>query len=94
MDKWQYLTTIIRASIDNERYQEAISVGKMSGNVPKYSVNTLMVELDAYGSNGWELVHMEPVQLVGQNGDIGYATHTMGGVLWSNQYFCVFKKKA
>jgi hypothetical protein len=53
---------------------------------PRYAVEAALQRLDELGAQGWELVHMEPVDL-GENGDI-----RTGGGFWTNTYFCVFKR--
>jgi hypothetical protein len=45
--------------------------------------------VDALGNEGWELVHMQPVY-VGSNADV--LIHSLNERLWSNAYFCVFKR--
>jgi hypothetical protein len=46
-------------------------------------------ELDALDNERWELVHMQPVY-VGSNADV--LIHSLSERMWSNAYFCVFKR--
>jgi hypothetical protein len=55
---------------------------------PRFAVESALKRIDELGAQGWELVHMEPVDL-GENGDIRIGG---GQVLWTNTYFCVFKR--
>jgi hypothetical protein len=58
----------------------------------KYSCQALVPELNRWGKEGWELIHIEPVQ-VGKNGDIMVeATGASPQEFWSAAYFCVFKR--
>ncbi len=89
-EKWEYHTTILYADAEKER---AFLEGKWPGQqVPKYAAEAMIPELNEFGEQGWELVHMEPVGGVGNKGDVsftrGYGTMTV----WSNAYFCVFKR--
>ena len=93
MEKWEYLTTFIQANAENEAYQRAVSLRQAPEDVPKYAVQATIPALNDFGSDGWELVHMEPIQAVGKNGDVGFGTTSMSGFNWSHTYFCVFKRK-
>jgi hypothetical protein len=52
-----------------------------------------MPRLDAFGQDGWELVHMEPVY-VGRNADVLVVDSGRGASGWTSTYFCVFKRLA
>jgi hypothetical protein len=54
--------------------------------VPEYAVQAILPRLNELGTQGWELVNMEPV-VVGVNGDIN-----PGRELWTNVYLCAFKR--
>ena len=84
--RWQYKTLVLRA--DAERLQDQLRPFS-SENLPRYAPEALMPDLDALGSEGWELVHMQPVY-VGANADV--LIHGMSERIWSNAYFCVFKR--
>jgi hypothetical protein len=45
------------------------------------------------GAEGWELVHMEPVGGVGKKGDVSFIRGYGSMTVWSNAYFCVFKRR-
>jgi hypothetical protein len=95
MIKWEYLTKFIWAHLDNEGAEELIKQSWPKWNPPEYAPQTMIPELDAWGENGWELVHMEPVPKVGKNYDVGFVHSEaagLGGITWSNVYFCVFKR--
>lgn len=84
--RWQYKTLVLRA--DAERLQDQLRPFS-SENLPRYAPEALMPDLDALGSEGWELVHMQPVY-VGANADV--LIHGMSERMWSNAYLCVFKR--
>jgi hypothetical protein len=91
-EKWEYLTKFIWASIENEGAREYLQGAWPGWQPAKYSPETMIPELNAYGDKGWELVHMEPVGAAGKNRDVGFIA---GEAIprWSNVYFCVFKRK-
>lgn len=87
MQKWEYLTRFLEADLQNftspdvELSYEALQ---------RHSPETMIPELNQLGSNGWELVHMEPVH-IGRNHDV--LVHEGGGSRrWATSYFCVFKR--
>lgn len=89
MKQWEYLTIFVYADVECPAAVEFFD--DMVTRVPKFSPITLVPELNLLGEAGWELVHMQPVQRVGRDEDVGF----MGGsttFTWSNAYFCVFKR--
>ena len=90
MERWEYLTTFLEADMKNIDMVNVL--GELDANeLPVYSPEAMMPEMDRLGAKGWELVHMQPVY-VGNNYDI--MLHEGGGSRrWSNKYFCVFKRK-
>jgi hypothetical protein len=91
-EKWEYLTKFIWASIENEGAKEYVQQRWPGWQPAKYSPETMIPELNSYGNIGWELVHMQPVGAVGKNRDVGFVAG-QGMPLWSNAYFCVFKRR-
>ncbi|HEX2907881.1 MAG TPA: DUF4177 domain-containing protein [Phototrophicaceae bacterium] len=88
-EQWEYLTTVIRAEAAKKDAREQVKRRWPNlKRVPRYAPEALSRQLDDLGSQGWELVNMEPVRKVGQKGDILF-----GDVGWSNSYFCVFKRR-
>lgn len=90
MERWEYLTTFLEANMENI---DMINVlGDLDANeLPVYSPEAMMPEMDKLGAKGWELVHMQPAY-VGSNNDI--MLHEGGGSRrWTNKYFCVFKRR-
>lgn len=90
MDKWEYTSEIIHAHIDNKGVKEAIAKKYPGWRPSKYSPELLEPSLDKLGMQGWELVSMQPIAGVGDNRDIYFVG---GGSLYSNAYFCVFKRR-
>ncbi len=84
--RWQYKTLFVSADMERVREQLMPFAGE---SLPKYAPQALMPELNALGNEGWELVHMQPVY-AGANADV--LIHGMNERLWSNTYFCVFKR--
>lgn len=94
VEQWEYWTEFFWANIENEGVREYVKKKWSHFDMPKFAPQTMIPELNAYGKEGWELIHMEPVRAVGNNEDILYQS---GGDVsrkdWSNVYFCVFKRK-
>mgnify|MGYP001817617731 CR=1 FL=1 len=92
MGRWEYLTEILYADIENKGFPESLRDAGLRGEKPpKYAVQSTMPRLNYLGDSGWELVHMEPVPGVGKKGDI----HFPGtAYVYSNAYFCVFKRSS
>lgn len=90
MEQWEYLTCFVEANT-REAAAEDYAPYTEDSDLPVYSPQAMMPELNRLGSKGWELVHMQPV-LVGNNHDI--LVHEGGGSRrWSHTYFCVFKRR-
>ena len=88
MQQWEYLTTFVFANINNPGARETVTGMWPEWTPPYYTPESMIPNLDAWGAQGWELVHMEPVA-VGSNYDV----HFQGQVGdYSNAYFCVFKR--
>jgi hypothetical protein len=91
MEQWEYLTTFLRADATTDDAKAFLSRYRPEWkNPPRYAAESLMPQLDELGSQGWELVHMEPVAQVGRNGDVRM---TGGSDQWSSTYFCVLKRR-
>jgi hypothetical protein len=90
-EKWEYYTTFLYA--DAEPQREFLEQEWPDWKAPRYTPEAMIPELNEFGEMGWELVHMEPVGGVGDKRDVsftrGYGTMTV----WSNAYFCVFKRR-
>jgi hypothetical protein len=88
--KWQYLSVFVEAEPEPVMdYLEQIK--SWTNGVPHNTPEAMMPRLDAYGQDGWELVHMQPV-VVGRNADILAADSGRGVASWTSSYFCVFKR--
>jgi hypothetical protein len=90
MQRWEYLTEILYADVENKGFAESFRNAELRmKNPPRYAVQTTIPRLNYLGEEGWELVHMEPIPGVGTKGDI----HFPGAAyVYSNSYFCVFKR--
>jgi hypothetical protein len=92
-EQWEYMTMFCYANINNEGTKEYIKQTFPNWKDPPiFSPQTMVPDLNSWGTEGWELVHMEPVASVGKNGDVGFITGE-GRTSWSNIYFCVFKRR-
>jgi len=87
MQKWEYYTTLIEASMENvDTYGEPTIP---SVDHPKYSPYALIPELNALGEKGWELISMQPVR-PGRNHDV--VLPGAGEMTWAHHYLCAFKR--
>jgi hypothetical protein len=91
--RWEYLVRFMWASKENDGAMEYYLLNYAGQKPRKYSPETMIPELDALGNKGWELVHMEPIGAVGKHEDVGFVAGE-GLPIWSNTYFCVFKRPA
>jgi len=91
-EKWEYLTQFVWASIENLGAREYFERTWPDRQPAQYSPETVIPELNYYGDQGWELVHMQPVGAAGKNRDVGFVAG-QGMPIWSNVYFCVFKRR-
>lgn len=97
-ERWEYITQFVFADIEfpgvKDYFKEAFSP---EYKPPKYSPEAMIPELNSWGAEGWELVHMEPVAGVGKNFDVkfvsGGSTTGIPTTTWSNVYFCVLKRR-
>lgn len=90
VERWEYLTQILSADINNRGAKELIKQQWPNWNPPRYTPETIMPHLNSWGERGWELVHMEPVAGIGDNGDVVFTGDTSH---YSSAYFCVFKRR-
>jgi hypothetical protein len=85
--QWEYYIEYIVA--DARQQEEFLQQIWPGAKLPKYVVQATLPRLNELGALGWELLHMQPVE-VGVNGDICI---TRGDAFtWSHTYFCVFKR--
>ncbi len=91
MERWEYLTEIARANIDNPGVKERLSRRLPNFKPKRFGVETMIPRLDEMGQAGWELVHMQPMP-VGENHDYAHSL-AQGSPAYSNSYFCVFKRR-
>lgn len=91
VEQWEYMTKFVYADINNEGAREYLERTFPDWrNPPKFTPQTMIPELNEYGADGWELVHMQPVAEVGSNGDVLFVGDLRQ---WSHVYFCVFKRR-
>ncbi len=88
METWEYLTTTLVADID--RTPVPLSDDIPTGQYPKYSVFSLVTQLNEFGGRGWELISLEPVQ-EGGNGDLRVCDASSGH--WTYTYLAAFKRR-
>jgi hypothetical protein len=90
MDKWEYLTKFVSANIDTENAKEFFQQRWPEWKTPpKFTPQAMIPELNAWGEEGWEVVHMQPVW-IGKNHDL----HNYGySYAYTNVYFCVMKRR-
>ena len=88
--QWEYYTTVIQADARlEESFLEQLRDWKEG--IPQFAQEALMPRLNAYGEQGWELMHIEPV-FVGSKADVLVQDAGSGSRSWASTYFCVFKR--
>lgn len=90
MEQWEYLTTYLEASIKGREQRKELQKRFGKRKLPRYMVESLLPELNKFGEEGWELIHMEPVPGVGRKGNVLFLGASRR---WSNTYFCVLKRR-
>jgi hypothetical protein len=91
MDQWEYWPTFLEARADRKDVKAFLNAHLPHiKKYPRYMAESMIPELNHLGDQGWELVHMEPVQDVGRKGEVMFDGE---GLHWSNVYFCVFKRR-
>jgi len=88
MQKWEYHTTFVWANAQEQQARDFLNQRWPTWKAPKFAPQAMIPALNSYGEAGWELIHMEPVY-IGTNEDIAHGGDTR---LYSNVYFCVFKR--
>ncbi len=89
-DRWEYRTVFLWPNMEDRGAKEALKAVWSEGVKPfKYRVEAMIPQLNEWGADGWELVHMQPV-FVGRNHDV--QVNAGEGTWWSNAYFCAFKR--
>lgn len=89
MQQWEYLTAFLQA---DARLEEDFltQFRDWKEGIPQYATEALMPRLNAYGEQGWELVHIQPV-VVGGKADVLLMDNSNSRV-WASTYFCTFKR--
>jgi len=87
MEQWEYLTLFVQAKATTKESRQFIQ-DNFDKKPKRFSPESMIPELNQLGDAGWELVHMEPVPRVGGKEDIQFDRFS-----WSNNYFCVFKRR-
>lgn len=90
MEKWEYWSGFLWAHVDTPGVREYLKRRYPDWSPPRNAPQAMIPQLNEFGEEGWELVHMEPVAEVGKNYDVFFAGQDFR---WSNTYFCVFKRR-
>lgn len=91
MEQWEYDVEILRADANAEEARGYLERHWPGQNLPKYTVQTLVPSLNRRGSEGWELVSLEPI-FVGDKGDVKLPVGDQGS-FWTNAYLAVWKRR-
>ncbi|MAS38027.1 MAG: hypothetical protein CL610_28790 [Anaerolineaceae bacterium] len=90
--KWEYMTVFVKA--ESALVMDFLQEGwDWKEGVPRNTPESMIPRLDAFGDQGWELVHMQPV-MVGNHADVLVTDSGRGMAGWTSTYFCVFKRPA
>ncbi len=89
MDKWEYKTSILQANIEEKGVNEYLSKRYPDRHIDKFSPAAMEMYLNKLGEAGWEIIHIQPIAGVGDNGDI----YWHDAPKYSNAYFCTFKRR-
>ena len=90
MEQWEYATEIVWADTRDDEASQFLQQNYPDwDNPPIYVPQAMIPYLNSRGKEGWEMVHMQPVY-VGNNYDVLMHSEAR---LWSNAYFCAFKRR-
>ena len=90
--RWEYLTVFVQADAKREEvFLEQFRDWKSA--IPQHTPEAMIPQLNSYGEQGWELVHMQPV-FAGDKRDVLMQDAGSGSRSWTSHYFCVFKRPA
>ena len=87
MEQWEYLSIFLEADAKDKETKQFIQE-KFDKKAKRHSPEAMIPDLNKYGADGWELVHMEPVPKVGGKENIQFDPYR-----WSATYFCVLKRQ-
>lgn len=87
MEQWEYLSIFLEADAKDKETKQFIQE-KFSKKAKRHSPEAMIPDLNKYGTEGWELIHMEPVPKVGGKENIQLDPYR-----WTNTYFCVLKRQ-
>lgn len=87
MDQWEYISTFLTAEAKEKNLKEWIET-HFDKKARRFSPEAMIPNLNKFGADGWELMHIEPVSKVGRNEKVQDDPYA-----WSNTYFCVFKRR-
>ena len=90
MEKWEYITKFVAADLTAESVEQYLRQRwPDQKRLPKFTPQAMIPELNIWGEQGWEVIHMQPVW-IGKNHDV----HNFGNYReYTNVYFCVMKRK-
>jgi hypothetical protein len=94
--RWEYLVRVFELNKDDEVVIDYVQREYPDRNwkeLPKYDMLMLEAWLNKCGEEGWELVRLEPVDSVGDNGDVGYIFPDAYNT-WRRKFLCAFKRPA
>ena len=87
METWEYFTTTFKA--DTDQFPVPLVDGVPRQDYPQHAVQSLIPQLNEFGSQGWEMVS---IQLVGENPKKGKMQLASTG-FETETYFVTFKRR-
>jgi hypothetical protein len=91
--RYEYRTRVYDSNRPDDEAAAYIASLYPDHELRKYDFMKLEAFLAGWGEKGWELVHLEVVNAVGDNGDLGIE-FAQGYNTWRRVYFCVFRRPA
>ncbi len=89
MEKWEYHTVFLYANVENPGAKEFLTKRWPNWKPTHYSPQILIPDLNTWGEQGWELVHIEPV-IRDRDDQVVFAGYSDQH---SNCYFCALKRR-
>jgi hypothetical protein len=89
--RYEYRTRVYDAGRPDNEAAAYIASLYPDHELRKYDFMKLEAFLAEWGDKGWELAHLESINAVGDNGDLGL-NYTESYNTWRRAFFCVFRR--
>jgi hypothetical protein len=93
LQRYEYRTRVYDSNLPDDEAQQYVESLYPDHTMRKFDFMKVEAFLNTWGEKGWELVHMELVNAIGENGDLGVRSIESANS-WRRVFFCVFRRPA